>query len=106
MVQPYQHLQALSRPPAGCSRATSPSWGDHLTLISPAWGITGQRSGAEGASVREPPPLAPARGPPLGHRDLVVDVATAPDKKACVLDAAYGLADAKLTHGDIVTLSR
>ncbi len=47
-----------------------------------------------------------AGGLPLGHTGLVVDVATAPDKKACVLDAAYELADAKLTHGDIVTLSR
>ncbi len=47
-----------------------------------------------------------AGGLSLGHTGLVVGVETVPDKKARVLDAAHGLADAKQIHGDIVTLSR
>ena len=47
-----------------------------------------------------------AGGLSLGHTGLVVGVATVPDNKARVLDAAHGLADAKQIHGDIVTLSR
>ncbi len=60
MVQPYRHLEALSRPSEGRSRTLSPPWCKHLTALSGLIRIAARCSGVEGVSVREPPPIASA----------------------------------------------